>query len=197
MTKMLKIEKVDFDLGHARLLEDFEKLEKAHKALKSEFSILSKSLEQRQTQSTNELTLLKNVELTMPTNICCEHAFLVEENTRLKSQVEKGLAIKPKKKKKNKKKATPSLPSNAIVYKKEGEKSSNVGGVVPKGQAPKSSFAGITNPSYVLTCAKDGHVFARYIGSSYEDYYWSIWVPKTLVTNMRGPIQKWVPKSKN
>ena len=74
--------------------------------------------------------------MSMPTNICCEHAFLVEENTRLKSQVEKELAIKSKKKKnkkkKNKKKKTvSSLPLNAIVYEQEGEKSSNVSGVAP------------------------------------------------------------------
>jgi len=181
-SNMLKKEKVEFDLGHARLLEDFEKLEKAHKALKSELSILTKSLEQHQIQSSNELVLLKNDEMSMPTNICYEHAFLVEENTRLKSQVEKGLAIKSKKKKNKKKK---NKKKNSIVV-----------GDAPKELASPSSFARTTNPSYVLSRAKDGHVFARYIGSSYEDYYWSIWVLKTLVTNMKGPIQTWVPKSK-
>jgi hypothetical protein len=63
----------------------------------------------------------------MPTNICCEHAFLVEENTGLKSQVQKGLATKSKKKKnrKNKnmkKKTMPAPPSNAIAYEKKGRR---------------------------------------------------------------------------
>jgi archaellum component FlaC len=199
MNKVLNNEKVEFDLGHARLVEDLEKLEKAHKALKSEFSILSKSFEQRQIQSTNDIILLKNDELSMPTNICCEHAFLMEENARLKSQVKEGLAnhSKKKNKKKNKKKkVTSSSPLKAIAYEKEGEKSSNIVGIASKGHTDKSSFAGTTNPSYMLSCTKDGHVFARYVGSSYNDYYWSIWVPKTLVANMRGPIQKWVPKTK-
>ena len=44
----------------------------------------------------------------------------------------------------------------------------------------------------------DGSVYAKYVGTSYgDDYHWSIWVPKTLVANKRGPIEKWVPKSKN
>ena len=42
-----------------------------------------------------------------------------------------------------------------------------------------------------------GDVYAKYIGP-YDGYVaWSIWVPKTLVANKRGPIEKWVPKSKN
>ena len=44
----------------------------------------------------------------------------------------------------------------------------------------------------------DGSVYAKYVGTSYgDDYHWSIWVPKTLVANKRGPIEKWVPKDKN
>src|SRR5664279_6253733 len=60
-----------------------------------------------------------------------------------------------------------------------------------------NDFAGKYNTSYVLMKARDCHVSAKYVSTSYgDDYHWSIWVPKTLVTNKRGPIKKWVPKSK-
>ena len=53
------------------------------------------------------------------------------------------------------------------------------------------------NPSYVLCRASDGHVYAKFVGSPHEYIEWSIWVPKTLVTNIKGPIKKWVPKTKH
>ena len=59
-----------------------------------------------------------------------------------------------------------------------------------------NDFVGKYNPSYVLCRAYDGHVYAKYVGpfDGYIEY--AIWVPKILVTNIKGPIQKWVPKSK-
>ena len=48
MVNVLKTEKAEFDVGHARLLEDLENLDKAHKALKREVSSSSKSLDQPQ-----------------------------------------------------------------------------------------------------------------------------------------------------
>jgi hypothetical protein len=46
MSNMLKKEKVEFGVGHAKLIKDLETLDKAHKALESDFSNLSKSHEQ-------------------------------------------------------------------------------------------------------------------------------------------------------
>ena len=63
--------------------------------------------------------------------------------------------------------------------------------------SPSSNKAGDFNPSYVLCRASDGHVYAKFVGSSYEYIEWSIWVPKTLVTNIKGPITQWVPKTKH
>ena len=61
-----------------------------------------------------------------------------------------------------------------------------------------NDFAGKYNPSYVLMKSYDGSVYAKYVGTPYgDDYHWSIGVPKTLVANKRGPIEKWVPKYKN
>ena len=47
--KVLKKEKVEFGVGNARLIEDIESRDKAHKALESEHSVLIKSHDQLQT----------------------------------------------------------------------------------------------------------------------------------------------------
>jgi hypothetical protein len=57
-------------------------------------------------------------------------------------------------------------------------------------------FAGANNPNHVLFVDYRGHVRARFVGPYEENVAWTIWVPKPLVTNMKGPIEKWVPKSK-
>jgi hypothetical protein len=59
-----------------------------------------------------------------------------------------------------------------------------------------NNFAGKYNPSYVLCRAYDGHVYSKFVGSPNECIVWSIWVPKTLVTNKRGPIEKWDLKTR-
>ena len=163
------------------------------------------------------------------TNPCCEHVHLVEENAKLKEQLERGLvtciqgeknlndllsnqkevvakegvgfASKPKNKKKNDKTKRPPPLKQMFVKEGDGatkEKKNNVkGGDVKKGNATPSNKAGDFNPSYVLCRASDGHVYAKFVGSPYEYIVWSIWVPKTLVTNIKGPISKWVPKTKH
>ena len=59
---------------------------------------------------------------------------------------------------------------------------------------PSSNYAGMNNPSYVLLRRNDGYTFAKFVGTNYDDYAWTIWVPKTLVANSLGPIEKWGPK---
>src|SRR3954470_4651815 len=90
MVKVLKIEKVEFDIGHARLLDDLEKLDKAHKALKSELSSSSKPLDQSQGQPSNELNKGKSV--VIMTNPCCKHSDVLDENNKLRVELEKCLA---------------------------------------------------------------------------------------------------------
>jgi hypothetical protein len=68
----------------------------------------------------------------------------------------------------------------------------------PESPAPKAGvsglahndFAGKYNPHYVLLRDYYGDVYAKYVGpyNGYIEY--AIWVPKILVTNKRGPIQK-------
>jgi hypothetical protein len=50
--------------------------------------------------------------------------------------------------------------------------------------------------SYVLMRNKFGRVIALYVGPHHKRSKTCVWVPKCLVTNMRGPKKIWVPKSK-
>src|SRR3954468_1832392 len=93
-----------------------------------------------------------------------------------------------KKNKKNKKKkhqATP--PQQQITFVQEGHKEMEKGKekigeeVISTEMAPSSNYAGMNNPSYVLMRRNDGYTFAKFVGTNYDDYAWTIWVPKTLV----------------
>ena len=112
-----------------------------------------------------------------------------------------GFSPKSNNKKKNDKTKRPPPLKKTFVKEGEGtskEKKNNVkGGGVKKGNATPSNKADDFNPSYVLCRASDGHVYAKFVGSPYEYIEWSIWVPKTLVTNTKGPITKWVPNTKH
>ena len=111
-----------------------------------------------------------------------------------------GLTSKSKGKRKNKNKRSLTLMD---IFVKEGEGTQKVNrnkvdyGNPKKGKTPPTNTAGKLNSSYVLRCASDGHVYAKFVGSLHEYIEWSIWVPKTLVTNIKGPITKWVPKTKH
>jgi hypothetical protein len=50
--------------------------------------------------------------------------------------------------------------------------------------------------SYVLMRNKFGKIVALYIGPHHKKSKTCVWVPKCLVTNMRGPKQIWVPKNR-
>jgi hypothetical protein len=78
----------------------------------------------------------------------------------------------------------------------QAKKNPIVGGFATRGKATHDDFAGITNPHYFLFHDYYGDVYAKYVGT-YDSYIARyIWVPKTLITNKRGPIEKWVPKTK-
>ena len=150
-------------------------------------------------------------------------ASLLEENKKLKEQLEKerltstqsektlneilaqqsvrpskqGLGFNPRN---NKKKANPPKKINFV---QEGHKEDgNANKVVEEGSAtrgnPNHHFAGKFNPSYVLCKGMEGDVYAKYVGprDGYAYRWYSIYVPKALVTNAKGPILKWVPKPK-
>ena len=93
--------------------------------------------------------------------------------------------------KKTNEKNKSSPPTNDIVFVKEGELANDedefdalAKSIAPKDTYSHNNFVRKYNPSYVLLKSNDGHVYAKYVGTSYgSDYHFAIWVPKTLVTN--------------
>jgi hypothetical protein len=49
--------------------------------------------------------------------------------------------------------------------------------------------------SYVLT-NKLGKVVSKYLGGKHKSPKTCVWVPKVLVSNLKGPKTIWVPKNK-
>jgi hypothetical protein len=49
--------------------------------------------------------------------------------------------------------------------------------------------------SYVLTI-KLGKVVAKYVGGKHKSPKTCVWIPKVLVSNVKGPKTVWVPKNK-
>ena len=53
--------------------------------------------------------------------------------------------------------------------------------IVPIDTSTHNDFGGKYNPSYVLLKSYDGHVYAKYVGTSYgDDYHYDIWVQRPL-----------------
>jgi hypothetical protein len=54
----------------------------------------------------------------------------------------------------------------------------------------------VFDASYVLMKNKYRKVIALYVGTRHKRHNTYVWVPKVLVTNLKGPKQVWVPKNK-
>jgi 3D (Asp-Asp-Asp) domain-containing protein len=68
---------------------------------------------------------------------------------------------------------------------------------LPKKKTPIASNDSKTfDASYVLT-NKSGKVVAKYVGGKHKGSKICVWVPKVLVSNVKGPKTVWVPKIKN
>jgi hypothetical protein len=72
---------------------------------------------------------------------------------------------------------------------------------LPKNKTPKASndhnvSFRTFDASYVLT-NKSGKVVAKYVGGKHKGSKSCVWVPKVLVSNVKGPKTVWVPKIKN
>jgi hypothetical protein len=71
---------------------------------------------------------------------------------------------------------------------------------LPKRKTPASNDHNIAfktfDASYVLT-SKLGKVVAKYVGGKQKGSKTCVWVPKVLVSNVKGPKTVWVPKIKN
>jgi hypothetical protein len=94
-----------------------------------------------------------------------------------------------------------SVSHHAFMYKKEASSSRHSTHIKkPKKKIPNASnehnisFKNF-DASYVLT-NKSGKVVAKYVGGKHKSPKTCVWVPKVLVSNVKGPKTIWVPKNK-
>jgi hypothetical protein len=95
-----------------------------------------------------------------------------------------------------------SGPNHAFMYKGETSSSrQSTRAKLPKKKTPSASNEPSISfktfdASYVLT-NKSGKVVAKYVGDKHKGSKTCVWVPKVLVSNVKGPKTVWVPKIKN
>jgi hypothetical protein len=94
-----------------------------------------------------------------------------------------------------------SISHHAFMYKNEASSSRHSTHIkMPKKKIPNASNEHnisfkTFDASYVLT-NKSGKVVAKYIGGKHKSPKTCDWVPKVLVSNVKGPKTIWVPKNK-
>jgi 3D (Asp-Asp-Asp) domain-containing protein len=99
-------------------------------------------------------------------------------------------------------KKTHSVSHHGFIYKNEASSSRHSTHVkMPKKKSPIASNEQIISfktfdTSYVLT-NKSGKVVAKYVGGKHKGSKTCVWVPKVLVSNVKGPKTVWVPKNKD
>jgi hypothetical protein len=94
-----------------------------------------------------------------------------------------------------------NVSHHAFMYKNEASSSRNTTHV----KMPKKKIPIVSNEydisfktfdaSYVLT-NKSGKVVTKYVGGKHKSSKTCVWVPKVLVSNVKGPKTVWVPKNK-
>jgi 3D (Asp-Asp-Asp) domain-containing protein len=94
-----------------------------------------------------------------------------------------------------------SVSHHAFMYKNETSSSRHSTHVkMPKKKTPTTSNEPNVSfktfdASYVLT-NKSGKVVAKDVGGKHKGSKTCVWVPKVLVSNVKGPKTVWVPKNK-
>jgi hypothetical protein len=89
---------------------------------------------------------------------------------------------------------------HAFMYKNEASSSRQSTHVkLPKKTPTTSNEPNISfntfDTSYVLT-NKSGKLVAKYVGGKHKGSKTCVWLPKVLVSNIKGPNTIWVPKNK-
>jgi 6-phosphogluconolactonase (cycloisomerase 2 family) len=90
---------------------------------------------------------------------------------------------------------------HAFMYKNEASSSRHTTHIkIPKKKTPNASNEHnisfkTFDASYVLT-NKSGKIVAKYVGGKHKSSKTCVWVPKVLVSNVKGPKTVWVPKNK-
>jgi hypothetical protein len=94
-----------------------------------------------------------------------------------------------------------SISHHVFMYKNEASSSRHSTHVkMPKKKTPIASNEPNVSfktfdASYFLT-NKSGKVVAKYVGGKHKGSKTCVWVPKVLVSNVKGPKTVWVPKNK-
>jgi hypothetical protein len=93
-----------------------------------------------------------------------------------------------------------SVFHHAFMYKNEASSSRHSTHIkMPKKKSPTASNEPNVSfktfdASYVIT-NKSGKVVAKYVGGKHKGSKTCVWVPKVLVSNIKGPKTVWVPKN--
>jgi 3D (Asp-Asp-Asp) domain-containing protein len=94
-----------------------------------------------------------------------------------------------------------SSSHHAFMYKSEASSSrQSTHAKLPRNKTPIASIEPnisfkTFDASYVLT-NKSGKIVAKYVGGKHKGSKTCVWVPKVLVSNVKGPKTVWVPKNK-
>jgi hypothetical protein len=94
-----------------------------------------------------------------------------------------------------------TISHHAFMYKNEASNSRHTTHVkIPRKKihvAPNEHNVSFKtfDASYFLT-NKSGKVVAKYVGGKHKSFKTCVWVPKVLVSNVKGPKTVWVPKNK-
>jgi hypothetical protein len=94
-----------------------------------------------------------------------------------------------------------TISHHAFMYKNEASSSRHTTHVkTPRKKIPATSNEHNVSfktfdASYVLT-NKSGKVVAKYVGGKHKSPKTCVWVPKVLVSNVKGPKTVWIPKNK-
>jgi hypothetical protein len=90
---------------------------------------------------------------------------------------------------------------HAFMYKNEASSSRHSTHVkMPKKKTPNASnehnISFKTFDAYYVLTNKSGKVVDKYVGGKHKSSKTCVWVPKVLVSNVKGPKTVWVPKNK-
>jgi hypothetical protein len=94
-----------------------------------------------------------------------------------------------------------SISHHAFLYKNEASSSRHSTHVkMPKKKTPTTSnepnISFKTFDAYYVLTNKSGKVVAKYVGAKHKGSKTCVWVPKVLVSNVKGPKTVWVPMNK-
>jgi hypothetical protein len=95
-----------------------------------------------------------------------------------------------------------SGPNHAFMYKSETCSSrQSTHAKLPKKKTPiasnEPSISFKTFDAYYILTNISGKVVAKYVGGKHKGSKTCVWVPKVLVSNVKGPKTVWIPKIKN